>query len=161
MNEDLRDTARQLGDALVELAQARPTLLSAVECRLLTIAEIEKTAAHRNYQAAEEALRLAQTRVRDLETCVRELAIEEWALTDDKHPSGYVTIRQGRAFDVDENVALTWAKTNAPALLALDRSYALKYARHVEPVPGITETVTITAAIDKDLSALLKEDGDE
>lgn len=149
--------AEQLTEALTELARAREAMGKAADDFGNAKAALERTAEHIAMQEARSIRDGAAVMAKNAELNVRELSLREWELTGDKHPGGRVTIREGKSYEVDEDTVTLWARDVAPILLRLDRDKAVKYAANVGPVPGIEMIASVTAAIDGDLSGLLKE----
>lgn len=150
-----------LRGALVELAQARWALAGHAAEVTEKEQSIASSPAGLRLASARERLVAAKQAEAEATRSVRELAYREWELTGDKHPGGHVTMREGKSYEVDEDTATLWARDVAPVLLKLDTAMAVKYAEHVGQIPGVERVERVTAAIDRDLSDLLKEDSDE
>ncbi len=109
-------------------------------------------------QEAESYLKIAVNNEAAAASAVRELALAAYAETRDKHPGGAVTIRVGKTANVThDDWAKEWAiQHNHPDVLKVDAKAIGKLALAGIPVDGVTIEETVTAAIDKDLSAFLE-----
>lgn len=77
--------------------------------------------------------------IANLETKIREIALKEFEIYNDKHPHEKVDIKIFTEAEVtDPTKARDWAFENLPAALKLDDAKVKKYAKEFGEVPGVT-----------------------
>lgn len=86
--------------------------------------------------------------ITNLETEVHTLALDAYALDQNKHPHEKVDIKIfTEAVVVDTAAARDWAFENLPAALKLDDAKVKKYAKEFGDVPGVTINTEARAQI--------------
>jgi hypothetical protein len=146
---------------VTEIVTEDPVLAQARRVHAARVAQAARTA------QLEEAQRVFAEQHRELvvqvaagaaavkaeEHAARELALERYAATGDKHPAPGLGIRMVKTVEYEDGAAFAWAKGTGLAL-QLDRKAFEKIAL-ATPIPGATVVEVAQATIASDLSAVL------
>ena len=145
LEEPLAQQVRLLAQERVRIAAAQAAINSLRE-------EIAKTELGQALAKQEVTLAALRSDATVLDACIRSLAVEEYNKTGSKSPAPGIGIRVTKRLEYDEDVALEWARTNAPVLVveSLDKKGFEKLA----PAEIVTVEECPTATIAKELNGI-------
>jgi hypothetical protein len=96
-------------------------------------AEIAETPAGKRLARARDLLKVAQGDVADVDKDVRVLALNAYAINNDRYPHPAIEIKMVTAIAYDESQAINYCREHLPKALKLDKRQFEKVAKVAEP----------------------------
>lgn len=128
-------SAQLINDQLAQLKVARE---ASAQYRAEMKAMLDHAKATPNFALAMEQAEKADAAMSEIESRIRTLALDAFALDQNRHPHEKVDIKIfTEAVVVDTAAARDWAFENLPAALKLDEAKVKKYAKDFGEVPGV------------------------
>ena len=122
----------QLKEAVAELGKARQAVADRIALNTAYRKKMEETPQYKAYQAGLAALKQFEADAKEIDARVRELALEAYEQTGDKHPAPHVNIRLFTILEYDPGKALGYCQEHLPKALTFDKRTFERVAKAAE-----------------------------